>query len=159
MSRRRVRYRAMSWFPLLLVVHIALAISLLAPSVLLPFLLRRQRGGAPPGGAIRALMTMQGTGSVVIGIGLALTGTGLVISLGTEILAKPWLMAALTVYGLNLLLAAFISRPGLRRLIGLANVDAEAWSRQATRVRYAAYAMAAATLLIGLLMSTKPELW
>lgn len=149
----------MNWFPILLIVHIALAISLLAPSVLLPFLLRRRTGDAPPGGAIRALMTMQGTGSVVIGIGLALTGTGLVISLGTEILARPWLLVALTVYALNLVLAAFISRPGLRRLVRLANADAEGWGRQAARVRYAAYAMAAATLLIGFLMSTKPELW
>lgn len=149
----------MNWFPVLLVIHVALAVSLLAPSVLLPFLLRRRVGDAPLGGVIRGLMVMQGTGSVVIGIGLALTGTGLVISLGTEILAKPWLLVALTIYGLNLLLAAFISRPGLRRLIRLANADAEGWGRQATRVRYVAYAMAGATLLIGFLMSTKPELW
>ena len=33
----------MNWFPILLVTHIALAISLLLPSVLLPFLLRRGR--------------------------------------------------------------------------------------------------------------------
>jgi hypothetical protein len=149
----------MNWFPVLLVVHVALAVSLLAPSVLLPFLLRRRAGDAPPGTAIRALMTMQGTGSIVIGIGLALTGAGLVASLGTEILAKPWLLVALTIYAANLLLAVFISRPGLRRLIRLANADSEGWGRQATRVRYAAYAMAAATLLIGFLMSTKPALW
>jgi hypothetical protein len=149
----------MNWFPVLLVVHVALAISLLAPSVLLPFLLRRQASGAEPGGGTRALMTMQGTGSVVIGIGLALTGAGLVISLGTEILARPWLLVALSIYAVNLLLAAFISRPGLRRLVRLANADAEGWGRQAARVRYAAYAMAAATLLIGFLMSTKPVLW
>ena len=149
----------MNWFPILLVIHVALAVSLLAPSVLLPFLLRRQAAGAPLSGAIHGLMVMQGTGSVVIGIGLAVTGTGLVISLGAEILAKPWLLVALSIYALNLLLAAFISRPGLRRLIGLANADADVWGRQATRVRYTAYAMAAATLLIGFLMSTKPALW
>jgi hypothetical protein len=149
----------MNWFPVLLVAHIALAVSLLAPSVLLPFLLRRQAAGAAPGTVTGLLMTMQGTGSLVIGIGLALTGTGLVISLGTEILAKPWLLVALSIYAVNLLLAAFISRPGLRRLVRLANADAEGSGRQATRVRYAAYAMAAATLLIGFLMSTKPALW
>lgn len=149
----------MSWFPILLVVHIALAISLLAPSVILPFLLRRQADGAPPGTISGLLMAMQGTGSVVIGIGLALTGAGLVISLGTEILAKPWLMVALAIYAVNLLLAAFISRPGLRRLMRLSASDAEGWGRQAGRVRYVAYAMAGATLLIGFLMSTKPELW
>ena len=159
MSCRRVRYRPVNWFPILLIVHVALAISLLAPSVILPFLLRRRADGAPPGGPIRVLMTMQGTGSVVIGIGLALTGAGLVFSLGTEILARPWLMVALAIYAVNLLVAAFISRPGLRRLMRLSNPEAEGWGRQAARVRYVAYAMAAATLLIGFLMSTKPVLW
>ena len=149
----------MSWFPILLVVHVALAISLLAPSVLLPFLLRRQAAGSQPSAPTRTLMAMQGTGSLVIGIGLALTGTGLVLSLGTEILSKPWLLVALAIYAVNLLLAVFISRPGLRRLVRLANADAEGWGRQVTRVRYAAYAMAGATLLIGFLMSTKPALW
>ena len=149
----------MNWFPELLVLHIALAISLLAPSVVLPFLLRRQPAGAGPGSVTRALMAMQGTGSLAIGIALALTGIGLVVSLGTEILAKPWLLVALSIYALNLLLAAFISRPGLRRLVRLTSADAEGWGRQATRVRYTAYAMAAATLLIGFLMSTKPVLW
>jgi hypothetical protein len=149
----------MNWFPELLVLHIALAISLLAPSLLLPFLLRRQPVGAGPGSATRALMAMQGTGSLAIGAALALTGIGLVISLGTEILTKPWLLVALLIYALNLLLAAFISRPGLRRLVRLRSTDAEGWGRQAARVRYAAYAMGAATLLIGFLMSTKPRLW
>ena len=79
----------MSWFPILLVIHVALAISLLAPSLLLPFLLRRQPAGSQPGAGTRTLMAMQGTGSVLIAIGLALTGTGLVLSLGTEILGKP----------------------------------------------------------------------
>lgn len=149
----------MNWFPILLVAHIALAVLLLAPSVILPFLLRRQAAGAPRGTITGLLMTMQGTGSVVIGIGLALTGAGLVISLGTEILAQPWLLVALGIYAANLLLAAFISRPGLRRLMRLSNADAEGWGKQATRVRYVAYAMAGATLLIGFLMSTKPSLW
>lgn len=149
----------MNWFPILLVVHIALAVSLLAPSVILPFLLRRQAAGAAPGTVTGLLMTMQGTGSVVIGAGLALTGAGLVISLGTEILAQPWLLLALAIYAVNLLVAAFISRPGLRRLVRLSTTDPEGWGRQAARVRYVAYAMAGATLLIGFLMSTKPSLW
>lgn len=150
----------MNWFPIILVTHVALAISLLAPSVVLPFLLRRGATEGPSSGVGRVLATMQGTGSVVIAIGLALTGAGLVISLGTEILTKPWLLVALTAYAANLLLAAFISRPSLRRLMRLsANPDSEGWRTQASRVRYVAYAMGAATLLIGFLMSTKPALW
>jgi hypothetical protein len=149
----------LNWFPLLLIAHVALAVSLLAPSLLLPFLLREGPASGPPSGATRLMMSMQGTGSLVIAAGLALTGVLLVISLGTEILAKPWLVVALAVYAANLLLAAFISRPGLRRLMRFSNPDSEGWRQQARRVRYLAYAMAVAIGLIGFLMSTKPELW
>ena len=150
---------SLSWFPVLLTAHVLLAVSLLAPSLVLPFLLRRQSASGEPSTVIRLLATLQGTGSLVIGAGLALTGAGLVIVLGTEILAKPWLLVALGVYAANLLVAAFISRPNLRRLMRVRNPDAEGWRLQARRVRYVAYAMAVATGLIGFLMSTKPALW
>ena len=149
----------MNWFPILLVAHVILAVSLLAPSLVLPFLLRRQSASGQPSALVRLLATLQGTGSLVIGVGLALTGAGLVIALGTEILSQPWLLVALGVYAANLLVAAFISRPNLRRLMRLREPDADGWRRQARRARYVAYAMAAATGLIGFLMSTKPALW
>ena len=149
----------MNWFPFLLIAHVALAISLLAPSLVLPFLLRQGPDAGPPGRSTRLLMSLQGTGSLFIAVGLALTGAGLVISLGAEILAKPWLLVALAVYALNLLLAAFISRPSLRRLMRFSHPDSEGWRQQARRVRYLAYAMAVATGLIGFLMSAKPALW
>jgi len=149
-----------NWFPLLLTIHIALAVSLLAPSVVLPFLLRADAGERRPGSVARALMAMQGTGSVMIGGGLALTGAGLVASLGTELLSQPWLLVALAIYALNLLAAAFISRPNLRRLLRLGAVgDDAAWRKRARQQRYLAYAMAAATGVIGFMMSTKPALW
>jgi hypothetical protein len=148
----------LNWFPFLLVAHVLLAVSLLAPSLVLPFVLRRRTRGEP-GWLTGLLVAMQGTGSVVIGIGLALTGAGLVISLGTEILTQPWLLVALAVYAANLLLAAFISRPNLRRLMRVSDPDSQGWRQQARRVRYLAYAMAVATGLIGFLMSTKPALW
>jgi hypothetical protein len=149
----------LNWFPLLLIAHVALAISLLAPSLVLPFLLRQGPDAGPLSGATRLMMSLQGTGSLFIAAGLALTGAGLVISLGAEILARPWLLVALAVYAVNLLLAAFISRPSLRRLVRLSHPDSEGWRQQARRVRYVAYAMAVATGLIGFLMSTKPALW
>lgn len=152
----------MNWFPLLLVLHIGLAVSLLAPSLLLPFLLRRADAAAGAHGnpATRLLMAMQGTGSVVIAVGLGLTGAGLLALLGTELLTRPWLLVALAVYAANLLVAAFVSRPNLRRLLRIdAGADDATWRRRARRQRYVAYAMAAATGVIGLLMSTKPELW
>ncbi|HUH17517.1 MAG TPA: hypothetical protein VMM85_06185 [Methylomirabilota bacterium] len=58
-------------------------------------------------------------------------------------------------------MAGFISRPNLRRLIGLgrSGTDDETWRRRARQQRYVAYGMAGIVGVIGLLMSTKPELW
>ena len=151
----------MNWFPLLLVVHIGLAVSLLAPSVLLPFLLRRSdAAGGRYNAATRLLMRLQGTGSLIIGAGLALTGVGLLTLLGTELLTRPWLIVALGLYAANLLVAAFVSRPNLRRLLRLeGGADDATWRRRARQQRYVAYGMAAMVGVIGLLMSTKPALW
>jgi Predicted integral membrane protein (DUF2269) len=152
-----------SWFPILLVVHIALAVALLAPSILLPFLLRRAAAtGAQSNPVLRALMAMQGSGSVVIALGVGLTGVGLLATLGLELLSRPWLLVALVIYAANLLLAAFVARPNLRRLLrigGAGDGGDEMWRRRARQQRYVAYAMAAAIGVIGFLMSTKPELW
>jgi len=153
----------MPWFLVLLVTHVALAISLLLPSLVLPFLLR---GGLPdgshrPGELARFLLNIQGTGNVAIGAGLAITGAGLLVVLGLDLLRKPWLLAALSIYSANLLVAGFVSRPNLRRLLGIRGpdgpTDGEAWRRGARRQRLLAYAMALATGIIGFLMSTKPE--
>lgn len=146
----------MNWFPVLLAVHIVLAVALLLPSVVLPFVLRRS--GGSPGPATRALMAMQGTGTMIIAGGLALTGAAMLWILGPELLTQPWLLVALSIYAINLVVAAFVSRPNLRRMIGL-GTDDEAWRRRARQQRYVAYGMAAAIGLIGFLMSTKPDLW
>lgn len=148
----------MPWFPVLLVIHIALAVGLLLPSVLLPFVLRRATG--EPGGATRALMALQGTGTLVIAGGLALTGAAMLWVLGPQLLTQPWLMVALTLYAINLVVAAVISRPNLRQLVGLrATSDDATWHRRARRQRYVAYGMAGIIGVIGFLMSTKPDLW
>ena len=147
----------MSLFPVLLMIHIALAVALLLPSVALPFVLRRSSG---PSGLARFLMAMQGTGTLVIGLGLAVTGAAMLWLLGPELLTQPWLLVALTIYAINLLVAGLISRPNLRRLahVGTGGDD-DAWRRRARRQRWVAYGMAAAIGLIGFLMSTKPQLW
>ena len=148
----------MDWFPILLVMHIALAVSLLLPSVLLPFMLRRSRGA--PDAVTRGLMAMQGTGTLIIGAGLALTGGAMLWILGPELLTQPWLLVALALYAANLVVAAVISRPNLRHLIGLRGKDDnEAWQRRAKQQRYVAYGMAGVIGIIGFLMSTKPDLW
>lgn len=148
----------MNWFPVLLGVHICLAVALLAPSVVLPFVLRRSSG--PPGRMAHALMALQGTGTLLIGLGLAATGAGMLWILGPQLLTQPWLMVALTLYGLNLLVAGFISRPNLRRLVRLGgDGDDETWRRRARQQRLVAYGMAGVIGIIGVLMSTKPALW
>jgi hypothetical protein len=149
----------MNWFPILLAVHITLAVALLLPSVLLPFVLRRSSG--PPGEVTRALMALQGTGTLVIAGGLAVTGAAMLWILGPELLTQPWLVAALALYAINLVVAAFVSRPNLRRLVGLGGSEADdaTWRRRARQQRYVAYGMAAVIGVIGFLMSTKPDLW
>ena len=149
----------MSWFPILLAAHVTLAVALLLPSVVLPFVLRRASG--PPSQAARALMAIQGTGTLLIAGGLAITGLAMLAILGQQLLTQPWLLVALVLYAINLAVAAFVSRPNLRRLIGIGagRENDEAWRRRARQQRYVAYGMAAAIGVIGFLMSTKPQLW
>jgi hypothetical protein len=149
-----------SLLPILLVAHIALAIGLFLPSILLPFALRTRRAAVDSGsGVVRTLLWGQSHGTLVIGGGLAITGLGLVAALGPTILQQPWLAIALLVYGVNLALAFFIQRPNLRRLVGItAAADDRLWLSRARRQRYVSYLMAGLVGLIGFLMSTKPSL-
>jgi hypothetical protein len=150
-----------AWFPVLLATHIALAVSLFLPSILLPFTLRTRRAALDSAnGFVRFLLWMQAHGTLVVGIGLALTGAALVIVLGGSLIGQPWLLVALAIYAANLLLAFFVQRPNLRRLIGIrAAADDRVWLERAKRQRYVSYAMAALVGTIGFLMSTKPQLW
>lgn len=152
----------MPLFTILLVIHIALAISVFLPSVLLPFALRTGSRGDDGSSrrVVGGLLAMQGTGTVVIGAGLAVTGLLLVASLGFRLFQQPWLLVALVIYALNLALAVVIQRPNLRRLLG-ANwrPDDRAWAALARRQRYVSYAMAGLIGAIGWLMSAKPNLW
>jgi hypothetical protein len=150
-----------SWFPLLLVAHIVLAVSLFLPSILLPFTLRTRRAAQDSTNRfVRFLLWMQANGTLIVGIGLALTGAALVITLGGSLIGQPWLLVALSIYAANLLLAFFVQRPNLRRLVGIrAAADDAVWLERAKRQRYVSYAMAALVGTIGFLMSTKPKLW
>jgi hypothetical protein len=148
-------------FPLLLITHIVLAVSLFLPSILLPFALRTRRAAADsPHRFVRFLLWMQANGTLIIGLGIAVTGIALITILGSTLLSQPWLLVALAIYAANLALAFFIQRPNLRRLIGIrANPDDRVWLDRARRQRYVSYAMAALVGTIGFLMSTKPKLW
>jgi hypothetical protein len=149
------------YFPFLLALHIVLAVSLFVPSILLPFALRTRRAAAESSNRfVRFLLWMQAHGTVVIGVGLAATGIGLVTVLGGQLLGQPWLLVALAIYAANLALAFFVQRPNLRRLVGIrAAADDRAWLDRAKRQRYVSYAMAGLVGTIGFLMSTKPQLW
>ncbi|HJP89340.1 MAG TPA: hypothetical protein VJ850_09930 [Candidatus Limnocylindrales bacterium] len=160
-----------SLFPLVLIAHIALAVSLFVPSVLLPFAFRAQRGPrgsavavgeAPRDGSnrfVRFMLALQSRGTLWLGLGLAITGVGLIASLGTQTLQQPWLLVALVIYAANLALAYFVQVPRLRRLIGLREGSDPKWADLARRQRYVSYVMAGLVGTIGFLMSTKPALW
>jgi hypothetical protein len=80
--------------------------------------------------------------------------------LGGTLVGQPWLLVALAIYAANLVLAFFVQRPNLRRLIGIrAAADDRAWLERAKRQRYVSYAMAVLVGTIGFLMGTKPRLW
>jgi hypothetical protein len=147
-------------FPIMLGTHIVLAVSLILPSILLPFALRTRRAAVDSeSGIVRTLLWGQSHGTLVIGAGLALTGMGLILLIGPTVLRQPWLLVALVIYAVNLALAFFIQRPNLRRLIGIkAAPDDRVWLDRAKRQRYVSYLMAGLVGLIGFLMSTKPSL-
>ena len=78
----------------------------------------------------------------------------------------PWLPIllvthiVLAIYAVDLLLAFFVQRPKLHRLISIrAAWDDEVWRARARRQRYGSCAMAGLVATIGFLMSTKPVLW
>jgi predicted integral membrane protein DUF2269 len=150
-----------SLLPFLLATHIVLAVALFLPSVLLPFALRARRAAVDSESRmVQTLLWMQTHGTIVIGIGLAITGVGLLATLGFRLLEQPWLLVALAIYAFNLVLAFFIQRPNLRRLIGIrAAADDATWKAWARRQRYVSYAMAGLVGTIGFLMSQKPKLW
>jgi len=150
-----------SYFPILLGAHIILAVSLVLPSILLPFALRTRRAAVESGSrVVQSLLWAQSHGTIAIGLGLALTGIGLVASLGSSMLQQPWLVLALTIYFVNLAIAFFIQRPNLRRLVGVrAAADDKTWLERARRQRYVSYLMAGLVGTIGFLMSSKPVLW
>jgi hypothetical protein len=144
--------------PIILVAHIALAIGLFLPSILLPFTLRTRRAAMDSeSGVVRSLLWAQSNGTLVFGAGLALTGLALVSIIGSQLLAQRWLLIALVIYFVNLAIAFFIQRPNLRRLVGIKPAaDDSVWKERARRQRYVSYLMAALVGLIGFLMSTKP---
>jgi hypothetical protein len=150
-----------SWFPYLLLVHVTLAVTLFLPSIILPFTLRTRRATVESGSrSVQVLLWMQSNGTVVIGAGLAATGIAMLTILGPTMLEQPWLLVALTIYAGNLVLAFFIQRPNLRRLIGISAAgDDRVWKARAKRQRYISYLMAGLVGTIGFLMSTKPQFW
>ena len=156
----------MPLLPVVLTVHIGLALGLLLPSLLLPFTLRGRRRDEVHSRVVRTLLHLQGSGTLAIGFGLALTGLLLIALLGPQLLGQPWLLLALVIYATNLLLSFFVQRPNLRRLIGVRlgpdagdEVGERRWRDRARRQRYVSYAMAGLVGVIAFLMSTKPRLW
>jgi hypothetical protein len=151
----------MDLLSVLLAIHVTLALGLLLPSILLPFALRAKRPATESASLfVRGLLVLQAKGTLVLGLGLALSGLALLATLGVGLASQPWLVVALAIYVANLVVAFFIQRPNLRRLVGVRAVfDDRIWESRARRQRYVSYLMAGLTSTIGLLMSAKPNLW
>ena len=94
--------------------------------------------------------------------GWRVTGLLLVVTLGTQLLSQPWLLLALALYVVDLLVAFFVQRPGVARLLRLRRETGEAaverWRTWARRQRYVSYLMAGLVGMIAVLMMTKPQL-
>ncbi len=151
--------------PVLIAAHVLLAVSLFLPGILLPFGLRLGRSSltpVEPGRISRALYRLQRSGTLWVGGGLAVTGGLLVLAIGANVLTQPWLLLALALYVIDLLVAFFIQREALARLLRLrpaaSQSDREQWLRWARWQRYLSYLMALLVGAIGLLMMAKPEL-
>lgn len=157
-----------SLFPLLLTTHVLLAISLFLPSFLLPFTMRTRGTDGEPvvtaasGRFVRLLIWLEANGTIVIGIGLAVTGVAMLTVLGSTFIEQPWLLLAMGIYASILLISFFVQRPGVRRLLHLrpaaSEEEKERWRRRARRQRYISYVMAGAIGVIGWLMMSKPDL-
>jgi uncharacterized membrane protein len=156
-----------SLFPVLLMTHVILAISLFIPAFLLPFTMRTHgRDGEPvvdgdPGRVKRTLIWFERHGTIIIGTGVAITGIGMLIALGGALLDQPWLLIALGLYAIILGVTFFVQRPGVRRLLGLSiaatEQEKDEWRVRARRQRYISYVLAAGIGLIGWLMMSKPS--
>jgi uncharacterized membrane protein len=155
-----------SLFPILLTTHVVLAVALVLPAFLLPFTMRTRGTDGDPivtassGRFVRLLVWLEAHGTLIVGVGVAATGTAMLVLLGGAFIDQPWLLLALAVYAAVLLVAYFIQRPGVRRLLGLkpaaSEEEKERWRTRARRQRYISYLMAAAIGLIGWLMMNKP---
>jgi hypothetical protein len=122
-------------FAPVLVLHVALALALLLPAVLLPLLGERALA------LTRGLAAVQARGTGPIGLGLLVTGLGLVAIVGLDLLGQSWLVLGIALYVVTLVVA-FASRGRLGR-----------------QVRWVSYLIAGLVGVIGFLMATKPALW
>ena len=106
---------------------------------------------------------MQAHGTMVIGIGLALTGIAMIAVLGPRMLQQPWLLVALAIYAIEP--RSSRSSSSARPCAGSSGSgiqtddDRARGGTRARRQRYVSYAMAGLVGTIGFLMSTKPQLW
>jgi hypothetical protein len=122
-------------FAPVLVIHVALALALLLPAVLLPLIGGRELAVA------RGLATLQAHGTAPIGLGLLVTGLGLVAIVGLDLLGQSWLVLGIGLYAVALVIT-FLAR-----------------DRISSRVRWVSYLIAGLVGVIGFVMATKPVLW
>jgi hypothetical protein len=145
--------------PILLAVHITLALSLVLPSILLPFALRTRRATVESTSrVVRGLLLAQSNGTLVIGR----TGIDRFKTLCSRSAHRCSSSRGCCSRSRSTSSTSPSRRPApnLRRLIGVkAAADDDTWKERARRQRYVSYLMAGLVGTIGFLMSSKPVLW
>ena len=122
-----------SYFPILLGAHIILAVSLVLPSILLPFALRARRATVESGSrVVQGLLWAQIARHVAIGVGLALTGSAWSRRSGRRCSSSRGCCWPSRSTSSTSAIAFFIQRPNLRRLVGIrAAADDRTWLERA----------------------------
>ena len=120
--------------------------SLFLPSILLPFALRDAARGDESREPARPVPPLDAGARDARRSGSGWRSPGRRSSCPRpQLLEQPWLLVALAIYAANLVLAFFVQRPNLRRLVGIrAASDDRVWLERAQRQRYVSYAMAGA---------------
>lgn len=110
----------MSWLPWLLFLHILGAVIAFGPGFAFAFF-----GAAAGREPQHANFTLRTTDVIArrmivpLAILQGVTGLGLVLLEGTELLTRPWLLTAIVLYAAALYIAIGLNLPNLRRLIEL----------------------------------------
>ncbi|MCI0345082.1 MAG: DUF2269 domain-containing protein [Chloroflexi bacterium] len=112
----------MNWVPWLLYAHILGAILAFGPTFAFP-LLGAAAGREPQHSnfTLRALRVVTTRLVIPLAILQGVTGVGLILALGVDLLATRWLLVAIVLYGVALYIGIGVNLPNVNRMIELSS--------------------------------------